>query len=232
MDPHRLERLLGDLDSDRRHGLDMGERLCDTCVEVLSVTGAGIMLMADGEHRGTLGISNAVIGVVEELQFTLGEGPCIDAFVSERPVLEPDLVDPVMNRWPAFAGPAVQAGVRAVFGFPLRTGEASLGALDLYLDRPGELDDTQMGDAAVMAEVICGTVLALQADAAPGFLADALDATLHHRAVVHQASGMLSAQLEIDVKDALVRIRAHAYTSNRPVNEIAQEIVSRRLRLE
>lgn len=232
MDQDRLATLLIDLDNDRRAGLDVGERLCDTCVEVLDVTGAGIMLMSDGAHRGTLGVSNGVMTIVEELQFTLGEGPCIDAWASEHPILEPDLGEPVTNRWPAFAGPAVQAGVRAVFGFPLRTGSANLGALDIYRDRPGDLRSDQLSDAVVMAVVISNTVLALQADAAPGELPEALDATVHQRAVVHQASGMLSAQHEIDVADALVRIRAHAYTSNRPVNDVAHDIVERRLRLD
>lgn len=232
MDADRLATLLIDLDDDRRNGLDVGERLCDTCVEVLDVTGAGIMLMSDGEHRGTLGVSNPVMTLVEDLQFTLGEGPCIDAYSSEHPILEPDLGDPTTNRWPAFSGPAVRAGVRAVFGFPLRTGTANLGALDLYLDQPGDLRPDQVSDAVVLAGVISTTVLALQADAAPGELPALLDATMLSRAVVHQASGMVSAQLDIGVADALVRIRAHAYTSNRPVNDVAHDIVQRRLRLE
>jgi len=232
MDADRLSKLLGDLEGDRRNGADLGERLCDACVEVLDVSGAGIMLMADGQHRGTFGVSNAVINVVEELQFTLGEGPCIDAFNSAKPVLEPNLVTPASNRWPGFSGPAVKAGVRAVFGFPLRTGTASLGALDLYLDHPGDLDATQMTDAVVMAEVIANTVLALQGAAAPGTVAPELDAGLASRAVVHQASGMLSAQLDITVDDSLVRIRAHAYTSDRSVNEVSRDIVLRQLLLD
>ncbi len=232
MDALRLSTLLTDLDNDRRNGADVGERLCDTCVEVLDVTGAGIMLMSGGEHRGTLGVSDSVMTLIEDLQFTLGEGPCIDAYISEHPILEPDLVDPATNRWPAFSGPAVQAGVRAVFGFPLRVGAVNLGALDVYLDRPGDLHIAQMSDASVMAGVISNTVLALLADAAPGELPELLGATAHHRAIVHQAAGMVSAQLDIDVADALVRIRAHAYTSNRPVNDVAHDIVVRRLRLQ
>lgn len=232
MDPTRLAGLLVDLAEDRRSGTDVGVRLCDVCVDVLDVDGAGIMLMTDGEHRGTLGVSNAVMNVVEDLQFTLGEGPCIDAYRSAVPVLEPDLDRPAVNRWPAFSGPAVDAGVRAVFGFPLLSGTSTLGALDLYLDRPGELRSEQMDDAAALAGVISTTILALQADAAPGELPEELAGTAHLRAIVHQASGMLSVQLSIDVVDALARIRAEAYTSNRPVNDVARDIVGRRLQLE
>lgn len=231
VDATRLAALLRSVDDDRRNGADVGERLCATCVEVLGVAGAGIMLMSEGEHRGTLGVSNAVISVVEELQFTLGEGPCIDAYNTTLPVFEPDLGEPAVNRWPAFSGPAVDAGVGAVFGFPLRAGAANLGALDLYLADPADLLPHQVDDATVMAEVISATVLSLQADAAPGTLAPELRAGLAHRSGVHQASGMVSAQLDIDVADALTRIRAHAYTTNRPINDVARDIVARRLRL-
>ena len=232
MNPERKTSLLLDIAADRRSGADVGLRLCETCVEVLDVSGAGIMLMGDGEHRGTLGVSNAVMSVVEDLQFTLGEGPCIDAHQSSHPVLEPDLGNPAINRWPAFAGPAVKAGVRAVFGFPLGTGAANIGALDLYLDHPGDLRTEQLSDAAEMAELISNTVLALQADAVQGGLPGELEDAVHHHAVVHQASGMVSAQLAISVAEAFVRIRAEAYAVNRPVNDVARDIVERRYRLD
>ena len=232
MDSARLELLLHDLESDRRSGADVGERLCNACVDMLDVSGAGIMLMTDGKHLGTLGISDHVMTVVEELQFTLGEGPCIDAFRSAEPVHEPDLVEPAILRWPAFAGPAIGVGVRAVFGFPLRSGVVSLGALDLYQDHAGGLEQHQVADAVVLTGVISSTILALQADAAPDALADQIDMSMHHRAVVHQAAGMVSVQLGIDVADALVRVRAYAYSSDSPINEVAGAIVGRQFRLE
>ncbi|MGI9016442.1 MAG: GAF and ANTAR domain-containing protein [Euzebya sp.] len=232
MDRARTIRLLDDLDEDLRTGSDIGERLCRSAVETLSVTGAGIMLMADGQHKGTLGVSNDVMSVVEDLQFTLGEGPCIDAFSSEAPVHAPDIANPAERRWPGFCRQAVDAGVRALFGFPLHVGGASFGALDLYMDRPGDLLPKQAADAIEFADVISGLILSLQGGAAPGMLADPLGARFTHRAVVHQASGMLSAQLVIDVDEALVRIRAHAFGSNRSVHDVASDIVNRHLWLE
>lgn len=231
MDSGRLATLLTDLDDDRRTGSDVGARLCTACVEILAVSGAGIMLIADGDQRGSLGASNSAIGMVEELQFTTGEGPCVDAYETREPVSEPNLAEPDIDRWPAFSGPAVEAGVCAVFGFPLQSGSGCLGALDVYLDRPGDLRPEQAADAVIMAEVISHTVLGLQADAPPGTLADQLESMLDHRAVVHQASGMVSAQLDVGVREALLRIRAHSYTESRPANDVARDIVQRRLRL-
>ena len=96
-----------------------GARLCEVCRSVLDVTGAGIMLMSGDLPLGSVCTTGGVSALIEDLQYTLGEGPCVDAYRLDRPVLEPDLADAAVPRWPAFTGPAVDAGVRAVFGFPL-----------------------------------------------------------------------------------------------------------------
>lgn len=232
MDPDRLAAIVAGLDVDRDAGVDIGVRLCTICVDVLEVTGAGIMLMIDGEHSSSLGVSDRAIGVVEDLQFTLGVGPCIDAFRSGEAVHEPDLADPAVARWPGFSGPALDAGVRAVFGFPVASAAVPLGALDLYLDHPGSLSTSQVADAAALTDVISRTVLEIQANTAPGTVAGQFEAGVDHRAVVHQASGMVSAQLDEPVADALDRIRAYAYAEDIPINDVARDIVERVLRLD
>ena len=138
------------------------------CAEVTGTTGAGIMLMSGDVPHGSLCTSDGVSAVIEQLQYDLGEGPCVDAYHLDRPVLEPDLADPADPRWLAFTGPAVAAGVRAVFGFPLHVGAVRLGALNLYSDRAGPLGTEQHADALVMADVAAQTVLLLQAERAPG----------------------------------------------------------------
>ena len=91
------------------------------------MSGAGIMLLADDRPQGSLCTTNDVSALIEELQYTLGEGPCVDAHRQRSPVAEPDLAHPVELRWSAFAGPAVDAGARAVFGFPVTVGERPFG---------------------------------------------------------------------------------------------------------
>ena len=176
--------------------------------------------------------SNAVSALIEELQFTLGEGPCVDAYRQHRPVVEPDLADPAVPRWVAFAAPAVEAGARAVFGFPLDVGDVRLGALNLYRDRPGALTDDQYADALVMAGVAAQAVLDMQADAAPGALGAELEIGTNFQFVVHQASGMVAVQLGIRVAEALVRLRAYAFQHGRLVADVARDVVDRRLRFD
>src|SRR6266550_5598205 len=114
-------------------------RLCRGCVKIIGVDGAGVMLMSGDIPRGSLCSTNEVSHLIEELQYTLGEGPCVDAYQQDKVVTEPDLAEPVTRRWVAFTPPVLRAGVRALFGFPLRIGTVRLGALNLYRDRPGPL---------------------------------------------------------------------------------------------
>lgn len=208
------------------------KRLCEVCAEVIGVTGAGIMLMAGDVPQGSVCATDDVSSLVEELQFGLGEGPCVDAYHQGRPILEPDLASPETVRWLAFTGPAVGAGVRAVFGFPLRVGAVRLGALNLYRDRPGPLTDDQHADALVMADVAAQSVLVMQAKAPEGQLAVELEAGGDFQYVVHQAAGMVAVQLGVSVGRALIRLRAYAFGNSRSITEVADDVVARRLRFD
>jgi hypothetical protein len=208
------------------------KRLCEVCAEVTAMSGAGIMLMSGDVPRGSVCTTNKVSALIEHLQYVLGEGPCVDAYHEDRPVLEPDLADASTPRWLGFTGPAIDAGVRAVFGFPLQVGAVRLGALDLYCDRPGPLTDDQHADALVLADVAAQTVLMLQANAPPGRLAIELEAGADFHHVVHQAAGMVAAQLDGSVAQALIRLRAYAFGNDRPLPEVAEDVVARRLRFD
>jgi GAF domain-containing protein len=206
-------------------------RLCVVCAEVTAMSGAGIMLMLDDRPHGSLCTTNDTSAVIEELQYTLGEGPCIDAHRQQRPVLEPDLANPALSRWSAFAAPAVAAGARAIFGFPVAVDEVHLGALNLYRDHPGPLSDDQHADARILADVAARSIIGMQAVADPGSLGSALEEGTDFRYIVHQAAGMISVQLGIPVADALLRLRAHAFGHDRRLTDLARDVVERRLRL-
>jgi GAF domain-containing protein len=206
--------------------------VCALSVELAGVTGVGLMLMPGDVPRASVGMTDEVSALIEDLQYTLGEGPCVDAHRQDRPVLEPDLAEPAEARWPAFSPPAVEAGVRAVFGFPLRIGAVRLGALNLYRDRPGPLDDEQHADTLVLASVATTTIVAAQTLAPSGALAAELEGSSNLHLVVHQASGMVSVQLGVDVGEALVRLRAYAFVQGRLVRDVARDVVQRRIRLD
>ncbi|HWM19070.1 MAG TPA: ANTAR domain-containing protein [Ilumatobacteraceae bacterium] len=208
-------------------------RLCSACVDVLDVTGAGITIMGGGGggHAGPICVSNPRMAALEDLQYAIGEGPCQDAFKSNMFVHAPRLDVAAATLWPSFVDLAHSTGVGAVFAYPLSANGAKIGVLTLYQDDAGELSATQHEDSIAMVEVLTETVLSLQ-DAAPvGTLAADLDDVVAYRAEIHQASGMVSVQLQLPVAEALLRIRAYAFADGRPLGVVAREIVTRRLRL-
>lgn len=231
MPEDRLLRILAKLRADPEHH-GRPRRLCEVSVDVLSVTGAGVMLMSGDLVQGSLCSSNEVSALIEDLQFTLGEGPCVDAYQLDRPVVEPDLAEPREARWMTFTPQAVAAGVRAVFGFPLQLGAIRLGALNLYRDSAGPLEEDQHADALVMAGVVARSIIAMQADAPLGELAPEIETGADLRAVVHQATGVVSAQLGVSVTEALIRLRAYAFATERSLTDVAEDVVQRGLRLD
>jgi hypothetical protein len=209
-----------------------GGRLCTVSAAVTGVTGAGVMLMSGDIPRGSLCSSDEVSTLIEDLQYTLREGPCVDAYELDRPVLAPDLGGSGPPRWAGFTPPALEAGARAVFGFPLQVGSVRLGALNLYRDRSGPLTDAQHGDALILAGLVARSVLSMQAAAAPGTIPADLETGADLRLVVHQASGMVAAQLDVSVAEALVRLRARAFADDRLIVDVATDVVARRLRFD
>lgn len=188
------------------------------------------MLMSGDVPQGSLCSTDSVSNLIEQWQFTLGEGPCVDAYTLDQVVVEPDLAQPTTPRWLAFTPRALEIGVRAVFGFPLHESTVRLGALNLYQDRPGPLDADQFADALALADVIAHWVVEAQAAAPDGSVAEEfqIDSDFHY--VVHNASGMVSVQLGVNVAEALVRIRAFAFREDRLVRDVAEDVVARRLR--
>ena len=225
----RLNRILAGLEARGDDG-HSATKLCEASADILGVSGAGVMLMSGDLPTGSLCTTNAVSALIEDLQYSLGEGPCMDAYQSDRVVVEPDLAAPAVPRWLAFTPKALDAGVRAIFGFPMRVGAARLGALNLYQDRPGHLSDDSSSDALVLADLIAQWVLAMQAGAPPGTLAKELELGADFHFVVHNAAGAVSVQLGVSVTEAMIRLRAYAFSNERPLRDVAQDVMDRALR--
>jgi hypothetical protein len=218
----RIEAVLSGIVED-----EVEPELCVACARLVGLSGAAIALVTAGAHRTLLCSSDATAAALEDLQNTLGEGPGVDAYRSGVPVVDCDLAASDGSRWLAFAEPALDAGAAAVFAFPLRLGAVRLGSLTFNHRRPGRLSDDQYADARCVAAVATDFVLALQAQAPPGTLTGALAAAADDDAEVHQATGMLSVRLGVTVGDAMVRLRALAYSEGRPLAEVARDVVAR-----
>ncbi len=215
---------------DQPDGTGSLDQIGRACLELLPVAGASIAVMTSGtQQREVLYASDDTVDALEGLQFTLGEGPCYEAFHTGAPVLVPDLAVDVATSWPVFAHEAaMHAGsqdVAAVFAFPLRTGAVSIGALDLYRTEPGWLSYDQIATALQLVDLAAMALLSIRF----GDTAEELAELPHTRVEVHQATGMLISAWQISAEEALARLRAAAYATGRLINDIAADLVNRRL---
>jgi hypothetical protein len=221
----KLQSLLGQAGTD----MQALERLCVGSVDHLSASGAGVSVVTGSGTREIIFATDQVSAQIEELQVSLGEGPCIDAWSSRLPVIEEDLARTSPDRWPMFVPAARSAGAVAVFAMPLQVGMSRIGALDLYRDEPGGLSAADLTDAVRLGEAVTQVLLRLEPYEG-GVEAAEMGPTLS--AEIYQAAGMVTVQLEVDITEALARLRAHAYAEECPLWEVARDVVARRLRIE
>lgn len=216
-------------------GSGLADRLCVACEELLPVDGAALSLIHAGAISGSFGASSALSRELDELQFTFGEGPCLDAVRGSGPVLVGDLAQ-AQERWPAFAEAAMSRGVQAVFAWPVSVSGMPVGALDLY----------RMGSGGLDADGLRGGLIAAELAALPllDVMSGDLDAGTHDygttawdelsvlsRMEVSQATGMVIVQLGVGPAEALMRLRGYAFAHDMTASEVSWEILGRRLRL-
>ncbi|GAA2401122.1 GAF domain-containing protein [Catellatospora methionotrophica] len=209
--------------------------VCAAAMAGVNVDGAGVTIMAGSTARDVLHASDRVAADLEEWQLTYGQGPCVDAFTRGGPVIAPDLrSSESLSRWPVFSPAALDSGARAVFALPLQIGAIRLGVLDLYRARPGAMSSYELADALAFADATAMMVIddaaGLQPDTSE--LAWQRDDPTAHQVQVHQATGMIIAQLGASAEIAFARLRAYAYAHDRRLGDVARDVVERRLRFE
>lgn len=201
-------------------------------MDELALSGAGVSVATASGSRAIVLATDARAQHLEDLQFTLGVGPCVDAVVHGTAVLIPDVQQPAglaLERWPGFCDSIHQAGVGALFALPLRVGAIRIGAVDLYRTEPGPMSTAELGHAFVAADYIASALLDVNVPGASGgeLPWPGLASGMH----VHQATGMVQVQLGVDVTTALLALRARAFVDGRTLTDLAKDIVDRRLRL-
>jgi ANTAR domain len=230
-DPHgartRFLTAVSRLDGEREEP----SHLCRACVEVLPVQRAAISVYVPDSGLEVLCASDSVAEQVEWAQITLGEGPGVDAVAADGPRIVDDLSDP-SGPWPTFAARAVQSGVGALYSMPLEVGAIRVGVLDLYRNDAAPLNARDYADAVAVAELVTAILLTTGRN---GRIAESLgpwwDQPVSTREV-HQATGMIVAQLGVTAREAYVRMQAFAFAQGRLLNDVANAVVNRRLRFD
>lgn len=203
-----------------------GGGLAAPFLELLPITGVAISVFDQRRRASLIQASDATSSRLEEMQFDLGEGPSLDAYTTASLVSVPDLAAAVL--WPVFLQGAAELAVGAIFAFPLMLGAASTGTVTCYRSGPGPLDEEAAEIGGSLCRAIAGPAFRRAIELAQDEAADK-EAPVESRREIHQATGMVLTQLEISATDALSRLRAYAFSSGYTVQEIAHDVVSRRL---
>jgi len=200
--------------------------LCAVALREVPASGAGLSLTAGQPGAGSAAAwAGHNAQELEELQFSLGEGPCIEAVDVRRPAFEPDLTTTGSRRWPLYAPAACALGARAVFAVPLQMGAARLGVLDIYRDRPGSLTAAALRDGLSLAEVALALLLESQRTRNRASFENGMNEVVGHRTVIYQAQGKVMVALGISLPEALSRLQAHAFSTGRTLAEVAQDVL-------
>ncbi|WXF92328.1 GAF and ANTAR domain-containing protein [Curtobacterium flaccumfaciens pv. flaccumfaciens] len=200
----------------------------------LALPMGGVSISTFGElcPSETVSATDEVATRIDEIQLDLSEGPCWTALATDAPVLETDLVQRPNAAWPAFNDAVRSEPVGAVFAFPVAFGPFPLGAIDVYVPEPATIEDDTVRQAMTLASAVSRRVLrrALRS------IADEDDALLDRspssRRVVHQATGVVLAQLDISPEDAYLLLQGHAFARRTTMRRVAEEILDGTVRFE
>jgi GAF domain-containing protein len=199
------------------------------CVELLGLDGIAVSTHTPATEL--LWYSGALSAPLDDLQFTLGQGPSIEAAQDGSMHLIADLRHTDDARWPAFTPGAIELGIRSVFALPLRLGGIRIGSLTGHRCEPSPLSEPVLYAALTLSEALTHHLLSPPPTGTDGVRSGYDTYGTLHRAVVHQATGMASVDLGVDLATALDRLRAYAFAHNQPIVAVSRDIVARRIHL-
>ena len=205
---------------------DLGQKLASPFLDLMPISGVAISVLDREKKASVIHASDDTAARLEEIHFTLGEGPLFDCFATSRPVLVSSLG--ADTRWPIFASHANELTVGGLFLFPLTLGAACVGTVLCYRGTAGELDKESVETGSSLARAVSGPALRRAIQLAGDEDTDR-NAPIEMRREVHQATGMMIIQLDISATDALARMRAYAFSHGISLREVARSVVTRRI---
>lgn len=233
VDPQRLANVFSEFARTLLPDYDLTEtlyRLCDAAVELLPISGAGVMLR---DARGSLRVvfaSDSTVEQLERAQADVPNAPCTSAQRHGAVVAVHDLA--ADTTFPEFAAAATDLGMAAIFAFPMQTRHEVIGVVDLYRQVPGPLAAQDAAAAQSLADAATALIINARSYAGATELNRQLQHALDSRIVIEQAKGIVSEQLGLSQEKSFDRIRTHARSNRTRISEVVDAIVEGRLHLE
>jgi hypothetical protein len=203
------------------------EHVCRACSAALGLAGVSLCTVSDLGLGEPVYATDAVTERAIELEVTVGTGPGMQALQDGSVVLSTDLASSAsQHQWPVLVPMLSSLGVHAVFAFPLAAGEMTIGVLELYRAYPGMLPMAALTDGQLFADYATALLLDSGCWRRGGEVADVLGGTVPEQwARVNQAVVVVSVQLGIGVTHAYQRLRAHAFTVDCQLREVADAVL-------
>ncbi len=198
--------------------------LTDRCVEVLDVAAAGILLASTDGTLRVVASSNDAMRVLELFELQAEEGPCTECYRTGIPVRKQQLTNPD-PRWPTFAPRALEAGFHSVHALPMRLRGQTIGALNLFRETEGGLDEADVMAGQAFADVATIAILQHRAAAEAQAVNEQLTHALNSRVVIEQAKGMVAEHAGLNMGESFARLRSHARSNNLRLADVARSII-------
>jgi transcriptional regulator with GAF, ATPase, and Fis domain len=198
--------------------------LMSTCLELLDVDEAGLLLTDPRGGLQRVASSSEEARLLELLQVQTREGPCFEAVATGQPIVVED-ISATRARWPLFAERALADGFRSVYAFPMKLRDATVGGLNLFGVRRHTLDVESRVIAKALADVATIGIIQQRSLHRSSLLAENLQRALNTRIVIEQAKGVLSERGNIPMDQTFAVLRSYARSNNLKLSELAQSIV-------
>jgi GAF domain-containing protein len=203
---------------------DMLKQVVAAVDQLFGLSGAGLMLVDDGQVLRYAAASDETSAQLEISQEELGEGPCIDSFVHDHAVEVRDLASD--ERYQRLAQRLADVPIDAVLGVPVNISGSSVGSLNVYLDRPHDWQPEEVGALEGYARVVEMVLVTVLTARRHSRLAEQLQYALDYRVVIERGVGYLMARYEVDEVQAFHVLRRTARSSRRKVGEVARDIIA------
>ncbi len=199
-------------------------QLTDSATSMFGLTGAGLMLLDDDQLLRSVLATDELGWELEHAQERVGEGPCVESLIYGEVVATERLLDD--ERWPALAVELKDSGIGGVLGVPIRLANATVGALNVYVDRPHEWDDSDhhaLHTYGSIVEAHLTTALFAEHHAE---LVGQLQQALDSRVTIERCVGLLMGREGLHAVAAFNHLRERARSSSRKVHDLAEELLA------
>ncbi|MCJ1688564.1 GAF and ANTAR domain-containing protein [Rathayibacter sp. VKM Ac-2927] len=204
--------------------VDFLHDLVDRCATIFDAVDVGLVLADEHGELVVMASTNERLHLIEVLQLSAGDGPCIDAYQSGTVVTAGSLAE-ISRRWPKFAEAAAGSGYNSVHAVPLRLRQSTIGSLNLFSDKPGELAPADVPAVQTIADVATIGLVQERAVREASLTRDQLQHALTSRIIIEQAKGVIAHTRGINMEQAWEILRQRARSRQARISDIARAVV-------